>query len=147
MPLLWELVREWLARAQADLNGAKVALAGTPLTTEHVCFHSQQAVEKSLKAFLVHHGVDFPWTHQIGLLLDLCVEQDRSFEQLISTAVPMTEHAVRWRYPFFGAPPSVEQARDALATAGDVLAFVAARLPEETRPRQTPSPSPSHTHD
>ena len=139
MPPLWELVREWLARAQADLHGAEVALAGSPLITEHVCFHSQQAVEKALKAFLVHHGVDFPWTHQIGLLLDLCDEQDRSFEQWMAAAVPMTEYAVRWRYPFFGPPPSLDQARTALATARDVLAFTLARLPEETHPIPTPS--------
>ena len=97
-------------------------------------------VEKALKAFLVHQSVDFPWTHQIGLLLDLCGEQDRSFEQLMAAAVPMTEYAVRWRYPFFGPPPSVEQAGLSLATARDVLAFVLARLPEETHPAAMPSP-------
>jgi hypothetical protein len=41
MPPEWELAREWLNRAQADVRGAQVALAGTPLITEHVCFHSQ----------------------------------------------------------------------------------------------------------
>jgi HEPN domain-containing protein len=140
MPPEWELVREWLGRAQADMHGAKVAMTGTPLIAEHVCFHSQQAVEKALKAFLVHHGVDFPWTHQIGLLLDLCRERDHSFERLMADAAPMTEYAVRWRYPFFGPPPSVEQAGLALATARGVLAFVLARLPEETHPAATPSP-------
>ena len=135
MPPEWELVREWLGRALADLRGAEVALAGAPLITEHVCFHSQQAVEKALKAFLVHHGVDFPWTHQIGLLLDICREQDRLFEQLAEAAVPMTEYAVRWRYPFFGPPPTLDQARTALDTARNVLTFVKQRLPEETHPR------------
>ncbi|MBU4270591.1 MAG: HEPN domain-containing protein [Planctomycetes bacterium] len=134
MPLEWELVREWLARAQADLQGAEVALGGRPLITEHVCFHGQQAVEKALKAFLVYHGVDFPWTHQIGPLLDLCIEQNGSFSRLVTAAVPLTEYAVRFRYPFFSPPPSLEQARAALATAHDVFAFVTACLPDETRP-------------
>jgi HEPN domain-containing protein len=134
MPLEWELVRDWLARAQADVQGAEIALAGRPLITEHVCFHSQQTVEKSLKAFLVYHGVEFPWIHQIGPLLNLCIEQDESFAALATTAVPLTEYAVRFRYPFFGPPPSLEQARAALTTARDVFAFVVARLPEETSP-------------
>ena len=134
MPLEWELVREWLARAQADLHGAEIALAGKPLIVEHVCFHSQQVVEKALKAFLVYHAVEFPWTHQIGTLLDLCMEQDDSFARLVTTAVPLTEYAVHFRYPFFGPPPSAEQAHAALATARDVLAFVMARLPRETQP-------------
>jgi HEPN domain-containing protein len=132
MPLEWELVREWLHRALADLRGAEVAIAGNPLITEHVCFHSQQAVEKALKAFLVHQGIDFPWTHQIGLLLDLCREQDQSFERLATTAVPLTEYAVRWRYPFFGPPPSLDQAQTALETAQNVFSFVEVRLPKES---------------
>jgi HEPN domain-containing protein len=134
MPLEWELVREWLSRALTDLRGAEVALTGEPLITEHICFHGQQAVEKSLKAYLVHRGVDFPWTHQIGLLLDLCREQDHSFEQLAKAAVPLTEYAVRWRYPFFGPPPSLDQARTSLNTAREVFAFVMSRLPKETHP-------------
>lgn len=101
MPLEWELVRDWLARAEADVQGAEIALADRPLITEHVCFHSQQTVEKSLKAFLVHRGVEFPWIHQIGPLLDLCIEQDDSFAGLATTAIPLTEYAVRFRYPFF----------------------------------------------
>ena len=88
---------------QADLRGAEVALRGKPLLTEHVCFHRQQAVEKALKAFLVHHGVDFPWTHQIGPLLDLCAGEDASLAALATVAVPLTEYAVRFRYPFFEA--------------------------------------------
>jgi HEPN domain-containing protein len=134
MPPEWELVREWLVRAQADVQGAEVALSGNPLITEHVCFHGQQAVEKALKAFLIHHSVEFPWTHQIGPLLDLCVELDDSFATLVAAAVPLTEYAVRFRYPFFGPPPSLEQAKAVLAVACEVFAFVLARLPGETHP-------------
>jgi len=134
MPPERELVHEWLARAQADLHGAEVAINGRPLITEHVCFLSQQAVEKALKAFLVHHGIEFPWIHQIGPLLDLCIERDASFARLVQSAVPLSEYAVRFRYPFFGPPPTLEQAREALATAGDVFSFVSARLPDEARP-------------
>ncbi len=134
MPPEWELVREWLARARANLEGAEIALAGRRLITEHVCFHGQQAVEKALKAYLVFHGIEFPWTHQIGPLLDLCVERDGSFSSLATGVVPLSEYAVRYRYPFFGPPPSLEQARAALSIAHDVFAFVTARLPEEIRP-------------
>jgi len=134
MPPDLELVRGWLERSMADLQGAEVALAGKPLFTEHACFHSQQAVEKALKAFLVYHDVEFPWTHQIGFLLELCAKQDDTFDRFVTTAVPLTEYAVRFRYPFSGPPPSLEQARAALDTARQVFQFVLDRLPEETRP-------------
>ena len=39
---------------QADLRSAEHALRASPPLTEDACFHAQQAVEKSLKAFLVH---------------------------------------------------------------------------------------------
>ena len=129
-----ELVRGWLERSQTDLHGADVALAGQPLVTEHACFHSQQAVEKALKAFLVYQEVEFPWTHQIGLLLEACAKQDDAFTRLVTTAVPLSEYAVRFRYPFLGAPPSPQQARAALDTARQVFQFVVDRLPEQTHP-------------
>lgn len=135
MPPDLDLVRQWIERSKADLHGAEVALLGKPLITEHVCFHSQQAVEKALKAFLVYHQVEFAWTHQIGLLLELCAKQDDLFTRFVATAVPLTQYAVRFRYPFFGASPSLEQARAALDTARQVFQFVAERLPEETHPK------------
>lgn len=51
-----------LARAQDDLTGAR-SLLDIPLVTDMiVCFHAQQAVEKSLKAALAAHGHDFAFT-------------------------------------------------------------------------------------
>ena len=134
MPPDLDLVRQWLERAKADLDGAEVALAGRPLISEHACFHAQQAVEKALKAFLVYHQVEFAWTHQIGLLLELCANLDDAFTRFVTTAVPLTEYAVRFRYPFSEPPPSLEQARTAFDTARQLFQFVAGRLPEETRP-------------
>jgi len=134
MPPDLDLVRQWIERSKAGLHGAEVALAGKPLITEHACFHAQQAVEKALKAFLVYHEVEFAWTHQIGLLLELCARQDEGFSHFVTTAVPLTEYAVRFRYPFSEPPPPLEQARAALDTARQVFQFVAERLPEETHP-------------
>ncbi len=135
MPPDWDLVRQWLERSKADLDGAEVALAGDPLITEHVCFHGQQAVEKALKAFLVYHEVEFAWTHQIGFLLELCVKLDNAFARFVTLAVPLTEYSVGFRYPFCGQLPSLEQAHVALETARKVFQFVADRLPQETHPR------------
>lgn len=39
-----------------------------------VGFHGQQAVEKSIKAVLAAHAVDFPFVHDIGHLLRLLWE-------------------------------------------------------------------------
>jgi HEPN domain-containing protein len=44
--------REWLVKAALDLRGAQIDLEAMPPLLEDALFHCQQAVEKSLKAFL-----------------------------------------------------------------------------------------------
>ncbi|MFQ5806078.1 MAG: HEPN domain-containing protein [Phycisphaerae bacterium] len=47
-------VRSWLAKADHERRRAEAALAQTPPITDTAAFHCQQAVEKLLKAYLVH---------------------------------------------------------------------------------------------
>ena len=62
--------RDWLHFAAEDLRVAELVLqAGI---YNQVCFHAQQCVEKSLKAWLAHHGHLPPRVHQLSLLLKLC---------------------------------------------------------------------------
>lgn len=59
-----------LDKAANDLVAARATVAtGEALDT--VCFHAQQAVEKSLKALLALKDVEFPWHHDLGELLIL----------------------------------------------------------------------------
>jgi HEPN domain-containing protein len=61
---------DWLGRARSDLG-----LAGAPLPQDvlynELCFHAQQAVEKSIKAVLVERGIEFRKAHSIAYLLGL----------------------------------------------------------------------------
>ena len=61
--------REWLNRARSDLALARTERPDVYL--EDLCFHAQQAVEKAVKALLIAHQVDFPYTHDIAQLLTL----------------------------------------------------------------------------
>ncbi len=73
-----KLVQEWIAKAEQDLKAAEALLLGEPPLTYPSCFHSQQAAEKYIKAFLTWHQVEFPKTHAFGELLDLVSKVDRS---------------------------------------------------------------------
>jgi HEPN domain-containing protein len=54
----------WMEKAGGDLAAGKQLLSfPDACQCEIVCYHAQQCVEKSLKALLVHLGVDFPKTH------------------------------------------------------------------------------------
>lgn len=129
-----ELVRQWLERARTDLRSAEVDLASAPPISDDACFHCQQAVEKTLKAFLCHHAVEPEYTHQIERLIEQCSTIDHAFLDLHEAADPLTTYAVRFRYPYFGAGPTPAQAGDALAVAQRVWQFVTNRLPAEVVP-------------
>jgi len=123
-----ELVRGWLRKAWSDCVAMEASLNAGAL--DAACFHAQQAAEKHLKAFLIHAGVEFPFTHNLAKLLELCAGLDTSFHSLTSTVTPLTPYAVELRYDseFW---PSVEVAQKARSSALDVREFVLSRLPEE----------------
>lgn len=62
-----------LLLAKADDDAYVVnRLVADPVAPEWVIgFHAQQAVEKALKAVLVRHGIEFPRTHNIAMLVEL----------------------------------------------------------------------------
>lgn len=68
--------REWAAHADDDMRVAQHTLTlPDECPYRLVAYHAQQCAEKYLKAFLVLRGIDFPFTHNIARLLELCYEQ------------------------------------------------------------------------
>jgi len=123
-------VKRWVEKADHDRIAAADALTHTPPITDVAAFHCQQAVEKLLKAFLVHQREPFERIHDLVELLATCTRCDPAFEALRSCVEPLTPYAVRFRYPG-PADPSVEQATAALEAVHVVWQFVLDRLPKE----------------
>ena len=88
---------DWIRHARGDLKIAcPDSLEGYILN--QLCFHAQQSVEKSLKAVLIKHGIDFPKTHNIKLLIESLpgsIEKPSFFDELPY----LTDFAVAARYP------------------------------------------------
>jgi len=61
-------------------------------------YHAQQCAEKCLKAYLVFKGVDFPFTHNISALLELCSPSAEWAEEL-DDAKALSAYAITARYP------------------------------------------------
>jgi len=88
---------DWLRRAQSDLALASIALPRGVLYNE-LCFHAQQSVEKSIKAVLVHYGIEFSKVHNIDYLITRLPSQVSAppeAEEIVS----LTSYAVMFRYP------------------------------------------------
>lgn len=63
-----------------------------------VGFHCQQAVEKALKAVLAARSVEFPFTHDIGLLIQLCEDAGAPLPDALADIDRLTPFAVHMRY-------------------------------------------------
>jgi HEPN domain-containing protein len=88
---------DWLRYAYSDLELARVKRPSDVLF-EVLCFHAQQAAEKTLKAVLISKDVSPPKTHNIRTLLDL-LPQEVIVPQEIEDAASLTDYAVTSRYP------------------------------------------------
>jgi HEPN domain-containing protein len=96
------------------------------MVTDAICFHSQQAVEKYLKAYLVFRGTDFNKTHNLEYLLEICTEKDSNFA--IIDVGDLSFYAVEARYPDDFYIPTEKEARECLDKARAVKDFVFNKL-------------------
>ena len=122
----------WLSYAKSDL-----ALATLPapqgVMLEMLCFHAQQAAEKSIKAILIWRAIPFPKTHSVEHLIDLLPADIPRTPDLVASS-QLTAYAVIPRYPGFEVPVSEERYRDAVRLAEAVVKWA-----EETlKPAGTP---------
>jgi HEPN domain-containing protein len=123
-----EWLDKWLARAEGDMTVARVAreAGGDRPVPEAVCFHSQQAVEKLLKAFLIRHSVRFAKVHDLEYLRALCATIDPEFSSL--GLGDLSGYAVSARYPGVVDEVTVAQADEALRIAERARDFILRRL-------------------
>lgn len=121
--------RAWLQKAENDLLNIQNNLAAARTPWDTVCFHAQQAAEKVLKAFLVHHHQDPPRTHDLTALLARCVEIDASLSDLEDDCRRLTFYAVSARYPDDHYEPDEDDGRAMEAAARRVQRRVTVLLP------------------
>lgn len=122
------LPRQWLNKAAEDLAVARLIFReGHP---GHVCFLSQQCMEKSLKAYLLVYRNKYPRTHKLVELLGQCDRLDANFAHFWPECQVVDQYYIPTRYPDAlpgrlpeGLPGRAE-AEEALAAAAKVLQFV-----------------------
>lgn len=115
---------EFLLRKAAEDEAVLTALADNEDISDAVLgFHAQQAVEKAMKAVLAALGDDYPWTHDLQLLLRRLEDADVEVPASVSEARRLAPWAVEFRYG-----ETIDAALDRGATAslvGDVLSWAA----------------------
>ncbi len=112
---------DWMNHARSDLTLAKIARHNDVLL-DNLCFHAQQATEKSLKAVSIHRNIDFPKTHNIKLLLD-SLKSAIAIPEEISRSSILTDYAVTSRYPGKYEEIAESEYLEAIAIAEKVFAW------------------------
>lgn len=92
-----------------------------------VMFHAQQCVEKYLKAFLIHLGIEFPKTHDIADLLEL-LPRDVRPDIAPPIQEDLTYYATTGRYAE-ALPADPDRAEAALAATRTVRDAIRRLLP------------------
>jgi len=133
-PVLLAETKAWLTRAASDLLAAAVDVEVSPPLLEDALFHSQQAIEKSFKAFLTFHNIPFRRTHSLEELGETLLAIEPSLSGLVNEAVPLTEYAWLYRYPGESPNPTMQEVESARRVAQSVFSSVLLHLPPEIRP-------------
>jgi HEPN domain-containing protein len=90
--------RRWMKYAREDLQTADLILGHPTIAYRHVCWLSQQVVEKVLKAALIFLQFEFPRTHDLDVLRNL-LPGEWEAKMVSPDLAVMTEWAVEARYP------------------------------------------------
>jgi HEPN domain-containing protein len=118
------LAEDWLRRARSNLERARAGKVSEGILYEDLCFDCEQAVEKSLKALLVHIDVPFPRTHSIANLIELIEDNGIDVEDDFKESISLTAYAVSTRYPGNFEPVYEEEYQEALKIAERVFNWV-----------------------
>jgi len=122
--------REWLVRAKSDLAIASTRIEGAIF--EDLCFHAQQAVEKSLKALLIHLKIPFPYVHNLAELVSRIEKAGQFIPSFVCESIRLTDYAVEARYPGVGEIVTEEEWQWALKLAREVVLWVEPLISTET---------------
>lgn len=101
-----DVAEQLLDLAREDLAAAKALNEAEGVSASKSGFNAQQAVEKALKALLAGRGEDFPFTHDIAVLIELCEDQDFQLPDDLREADRLTPYAAALRYGM-GDPAAV----------------------------------------
>ena len=119
-------VREWTVKAEQDYQTAEVMSRKRKVPVPDVVgFHSQQCIEKYLKALLVLNKQDFPKTHDLIELLEIAIKKDPLLDAFRPDLRILNPFSVQFRYP--GESATLEESVMALKAMRRVKKYLSER--------------------
>ena len=110
-------------KADHDLGSAKIIFIHLPDYFDTIAFHCQQAVEKYLKAVLVHNEIEFQRSHDLIYLFELLSNQTEISEEKYKKAVSLNGYSIQIRYPNKIVKLSTKELESAIAISQEFRTF------------------------
>jgi HEPN domain-containing protein len=128
----WREALLWLAKADAEIVGARTLLAGAQL--DLAAFHVQQALEKALKALLVAAAQDVRRSHDIDMLATLARAYWPDLLPSPFALAAISQWYVTTRYPDPDAvSPTIVEVDEALEAVASLIAAIVDLAPPAVR--------------
>ena len=123
-----DLARSLLSSAQKDIKAIRNMTDSDLFADEVFGFHAQQAVEKTLKAWIAFLGGQYPFVHDLDALLNT-LEKLGTDVGTLRSLVELNAFAVQFRYEAFEAPDEPLDRRSITVEAVALFQKVSAFLP------------------
>jgi HEPN domain-containing protein len=130
-PALVAETRDWFQKAHDDLEAAQRLLSGIPPLAAPAAFHTQQAAEKAMKAFLTWNGQVFRKIHSLIEIGEACAKLDPGLVEISSRVAPISGWAVETRYPGEWSSPTNAEVTQALENVRELFRAILSRLPND----------------
>ena len=124
----FDLIAQWIGKADHDLGTAKITYLHIPEFLDTVTFHCQQAIEKYLKSYLIYLEQTFKFSHDLIYLLELIIQKDTDFESYYDTFSEIQGYAVEVRYPNETIYLSKEKVEKAIIIAKKIRDLVISKI-------------------
>src|SRR5688572_5210647 len=119
---------EWIKTAHSDFEAANKLFSDEEdvYILKICCFHLQQSIEKYLKAYLIFHKTDPPYTHDIAVLLNLCCKIEDQFSSF--DIRQLNDFAVSVRYPDTTYIPDLADIRYYFLLTSQIETFITSKI-------------------
>ena len=118
-----EIVNTWIKKADHDLGSAKLIFIHIPDYFDTIAFHCQQAVEKYIKASLIHLDIEFQRTHDLPYLLEVLSRNVDIKPETFDKAILLNGFSVEIRYPDQIINLTEDELKSAISIADDFRQF------------------------
>ena len=123
------IVQEWLSKADADFQFARVNFEERKPFYAQICFHFQQTAEKYLKSYIIANELEFQKIHDLSLLVKICLSKDPSFERIRDDCEFLNAFYIDTRYPVYWPTNFTEsEAQKAFRAADHIRTLVLTKL-------------------